>query len=1011
MSQVIRKYHFRLDFYSDQALTEYVGSLFSEDWWQYFRVNGVQMSQEGVFVEDFNCVSVDFITPENAPGWLYNRILYISVLPTLAAVNFGDVKTDVVLVVDESGSMSTEHDWIPDMVQELESDLLSRSIGPNRYALVGYGGDGPDVLGQPNFRAHKHFANGSDWFNAGDISVAIADGLNALAGGIEDGYEGINYALSAYSFREDAVLSIILITDEDRDVVDETITYDKLYNTLLGSCGGSGSLTSIVNVEFRDGDNNRALGIDYKGNAFIADGVDFELSGGGYGTNRSASWEPGDFTAKQDYVDLALDLRGAAFDLNILREGGANVVPFTKAVSSLKVEQIVNAYLAITPINPIAFYCFKEVEDDGVIPIDFTPTFENEYIDGMCVHFRVSFYNDADYTSLAHSSFSLLDQRRWFRRLSSESRFQPLGSRGIFVQNGETVTAIYVPEFLTVEDFEQQREYQDGDYRTETPLLCGVKYFVKLETYIDGEFVLFDEFTHYVSCDSFPNTTWREVEDKTRWVSSGQGMSDLRVVKSDNETMYPRVCFDDNSIAMIAWQDFKTTSRSLQGFDYKPSIFYGIYESASDICWSSGQGFFDTQAISQGFKPKLLLDDASNFFLTASNLNSINAWNCILEGQKTATEDATSSGSSGSSGPCQLTDDRLANVDNASYDAGQYLKCRVCEQDAKGSYVVDSEIVVSEVSEYIIRLECSGLPGAYAVRLRNEDDEEWSDWINIDEEIRSETSRLTAPSSDATSNEIFSAYSIDHDRFITPWIVSCGIGLKHISVQVLTVHGISPVFGCSVLANVPELDYQVEFTVDSKDVPRYRGLPILAKTGSADVSVKVTITDLDRLNFYLENLAKWNKLNSLNSGLTFDIIQQGLNDRTNLPLAQQSEGVYTGSFNIPVSDGIYNKDGLSAILVNLPAPCRSGTGAQGGGSCNASDDIDDYNRSNIPLIRRLSSAQNEESQDISPDTVLRDVVGNNVVIITDKQEMKQAYKKDDKRFVFGNPKAFISKSL
>jgi len=49
---------------------------------------------------------------------------------------------DVVFVVDESGSMGGEHAWISQMVSELESALEVQGINDNRFALVGYLGEG-----------------------------------------------------------------------------------------------------------------------------------------------------------------------------------------------------------------------------------------------------------------------------------------------------------------------------------------------------------------------------------------------------------------------------------------------------------------------------------------------------------------------------------------------------------------------------------------------------------------------------------------------------------------------------------------------------------------------------------------------------------------------------------------------------------------------------------------------------------------------------------------------------
>ena len=47
---------------------------------------------------------------------------------------------DVVFVVDESGSMAGEHEWLTEIVAELDNALEARGITGNRYSLLGFGG-------------------------------------------------------------------------------------------------------------------------------------------------------------------------------------------------------------------------------------------------------------------------------------------------------------------------------------------------------------------------------------------------------------------------------------------------------------------------------------------------------------------------------------------------------------------------------------------------------------------------------------------------------------------------------------------------------------------------------------------------------------------------------------------------------------------------------------------------------------------------------------------------------
>ena len=75
-------------------------------------------------------------------------------------------------------------------------------------------------------------------------------------------------------------------------------------------------LNVVVNASLRDGNGNTALGVASGGRAFIADGL------GGF-TRETGGVAVGGFgSTVSDYVDLALNLGGAAWDLNQLRAGG-----------------------------------------------------------------------------------------------------------------------------------------------------------------------------------------------------------------------------------------------------------------------------------------------------------------------------------------------------------------------------------------------------------------------------------------------------------------------------------------------------------------------------------------------------------------------------------------------------------------------------------------------------------------------------------------------------------------
>ena len=138
--------------------------------------------------------------------------------------------------------------------------------------------------------------------------------------------------------------------------------------------------------------------------------------------------------------------------------------------------------------------------------------------------------------------------------------------------------------------------------------------------------------------------------------------------------------------------------------------------------------------------------------------------------------------------------------------------------------------------------------------------------------------------------------------------------------------------------------------------------------------------------------------------LTFNVVQQGVNDQFALPLSEQNEGVYTGSFKIEKSDGVFNKDGLAAIIVNIPNPCTQLQDVPCG-----QDSLDNLNRLDLSVLRDFNISYEQHVDDISPEAVLEEYKASRAVPTTNVTSMSQLYDKDDPRFVFGNPKFFIRK--
>ncbi|MEZ5398581.1 MAG: PEP-CTERM sorting domain-containing protein [Bryobacteraceae bacterium] len=232
---------------------------------------------------------------------------------------------NVVVVVDESGSMAGEHAWLPGMISSLSTELTNLGHTPT-FGLYGFGSSGA-MLGR------ELLDNGTA------AQFATAATSLVTSGGTEDGYAGIDFAFNNFSFTPGAAVNYILVTDEDRDNADPTLNYASTLTLLKGQAA---LLNAVVNNAFSC-NPGAALGVDWAGNGYNADGT------GGFSTCPNGTAGSGSGTTTADYVDLAFASTGAAWDLNQLRAGGLTADSFTEAFIDIKVQEIGRQITGQTP--------------------------------------------------------------------------------------------------------------------------------------------------------------------------------------------------------------------------------------------------------------------------------------------------------------------------------------------------------------------------------------------------------------------------------------------------------------------------------------------------------------------------------------------------------------------------------------------------------------------------------------------------------------------------------------
>ena len=132
---------------------------------------------------------------------------------------------DIVFVVDESGSMGNSHDWIADIVTQVDSELISAGVTNNRFALIGFS----SAQGVRTISDYTGAYSGNKFVPSHEIASYVSNDGLLVDGGEEDGFQGLAHALSDLTsldagenvdnvLRADATKSFILISDEGREV-------------------------------------------------------------------------------------------------------------------------------------------------------------------------------------------------------------------------------------------------------------------------------------------------------------------------------------------------------------------------------------------------------------------------------------------------------------------------------------------------------------------------------------------------------------------------------------------------------------------------------------------------------------------------------------------------------------------------------------------------------------------------------------------------------------------------
>ncbi len=240
---------------------------------------------------------------------------------------------DVIVVMDESASMFFAQQFSIQFIADLDNGLLTKNLGNtpaggNQFALLGFAGGGTTNLGH----VITVGPNNAPFGTAAEYGVA-AQGL-VTTGGTEDGYAAMDLALKSYQPRVDAAKFVILVTNEDRDVVTSSLTYN---TTLVGLQNAGYKLEGILAPQIVTATNQRALAIDSFKNAYSDNGT------GGFTLSANGRFGFSFDTSIPDYADMVHATGGIVGDINQI----SNSAQTAQIFSQVLVSSIVNQALGV----------------------------------------------------------------------------------------------------------------------------------------------------------------------------------------------------------------------------------------------------------------------------------------------------------------------------------------------------------------------------------------------------------------------------------------------------------------------------------------------------------------------------------------------------------------------------------------------------------------------------------------------------------------------------------------
>ncbi|MEM1162343.1 MAG: autotransporter domain-containing protein [Pseudomonadota bacterium] len=243
-------------------------------------------------------------------------------------------QSEIVFIVDESGSMAGEQAFLPTFVTDLDVRLSSQGV-TGTYGLTGFGRSA--AAGQ---LGRKITVGSGDFGTAAAFGTAVGD--LETSGSFEDGFSAMNFVLNNYiASAPGARRTFVLVTDEERANGNNSLTAQ----SILADLNAAGiNLVVVVDAAITGtgGTEINALAANST-TAFFQDGTSFTTEALGEANSFEGS-------TRVDYIDTALATpNGCVADLNQLRQGGDTATAFAEVFAQCLITAATGNLAALPP--------------------------------------------------------------------------------------------------------------------------------------------------------------------------------------------------------------------------------------------------------------------------------------------------------------------------------------------------------------------------------------------------------------------------------------------------------------------------------------------------------------------------------------------------------------------------------------------------------------------------------------------------------------------------------------